>query len=85
MPIFPLDIRGTGAILGRMKHMNKYEAPALVAAIDAAAQKLGLSPATVTDRAIGSSTFRKRILAGRSYTVQACQKFYAWVDENVPS
>lgn len=85
MPIFALDIRGTRPIIAHMKHMNKYEAPALVEAIDAAAKKLGLSPATVTDRAIGSSTFRKRILAGRPYTVQACQRFYAWVDEHVPN
>jgi|OM-RGC.v1.034553384 hypothetical protein len=51
----------------------------LIAEIEAEAAAAGLSPATVTSRAVGNSRLYARLRAGKGCTLDVAERLLAWI------
>ena len=56
----------------------------IIAAIDAYAAACGLSPATVTSRAVGNSRLYARLRAGGSCNLDTAERVSAFIKSNPP-
>lgn len=57
----------------------------IIAAIEAHAKERGLSPATITGRAVGNSRLYHRMVAGGDCTTGIAERIIAFIEQATPS
>ena len=57
----------------------------IIAAIEAHAEATGLSPSTITGRAVGNSRLYARLVAGRGCTIDVAERLRAWIAASAAS